>query len=77
MEIKFIGQGFNIDADTSVAKSLMEALADDRFSSFQCIVAFVSKKGVARLTRHVENAKGHIDKFRVIVGIDEKGTSKE
>jgi HKD family nuclease len=77
VEIKFIGQGFNIEADTSVAKSLMEGLADNRFNSFQCIVAFVSKKGVSRLTRHVQEAKNHIDKFRVIVGVDEKGTSKE
>jgi len=77
MEIKFIGQGFNIEADTSVAKSLMEALSNKNYNSFQCIVAFASRKGITGLTEHIINAKSHIQNFRVIVGIDEKGTSKE
>lgn len=34
METKIIGQGYNIDADTSVAKELIERFNSKRYDSF-------------------------------------------
>tara|TARA_R110002126_G_scaffold19816_4_gene74249 strand:+ start:445 stop:1728 length:1284 start_codon:yes stop_codon:yes gene_type:complete len=77
MNIEFIGQGYDREAGSSVASKLMELLSDTRFSSFKCLVAFASHTGVSGLAGHITSSKSHIDSFRVIVGIDQFGTSKE
>lgn len=77
MEIKFIGQGYNLEANTSVAFEIIEALKNDDYSIFQCLVAFASFAGVSALSEHIEASKAHIDQHKIIVGIDHEGTSKE
>ena len=77
MNIKFIGQGYNIEANTSVAAELITAFSNPDYSSFKCLVAFASYSGVSALTRHIELSKKHITEHKVIVGIDHEGTSKE
>ena len=46
MDTKIIGQGYNIDADTSVAKELIEQFNSKRYDSFTCLVAFASYGGI-------------------------------
>jgi HKD family nuclease len=75
MEIRFIGQGYNQAIGSSVAQELINALGNRDFTSFKCLVAFASVSGVSALTPHIQNS--HIRTHRIIVGIDQKGTSKE
>lgn len=77
MEITFIGQGYNLEQDTSVAEELMQGLNNKQFNCFKCLVAFASPSGVSGLTPHILKSKKHIDTHQVIVGLDNFGTSKE
>lgn len=77
MDTKIIGQGYNIEADTSVAKELIEQFNSKRYDSFTCLVAFASYGGVSALTPYILSEKGRGVKIKVILGIDQKGTSKE
>ncbi|MGM0934048.1 MAG: restriction endonuclease PLD domain-containing protein [Bacteroidota bacterium] len=77
MEVRFIGQGYNRSTGTSVANAIIESLNNSEYNSFKCLVAFASHTGISGLTEHVTASKEHIDDFRIIVGIDQFGTSKE
>ena len=77
MDTKIIGQGYNIDADTSVAKELIEQFNSKRYDSFTCLVAFASYGGISALTPYILSEKKRGAKIRIILGIDQKGTSKE
>jgi HKD family nuclease len=77
MEVKFIGQGFNIEENSSVAQELIIALNNKSYNTFKCLVAFATKAGVTRLTPHVLNSKEYIKNFRIVVGIDGGVTTKE
>ncbi|NAS13677.1 restriction endonuclease PLD domain-containing protein [Poritiphilus flavus] len=77
MNVRFLGQGYNRDVGSSVAQALIDAFGNDSFHTFKCLVAFASHTGVSGLRDHVENSKQHINSFRVIVGVDQNGTSKE
>ena len=77
METTMIGQGYNLAADTSVAAELIKQFKSRRFGSFTCLVAFASSSGVAAITPYILDAKSKGMKIRVILGIDQKGTSKE
>ncbi len=77
MDTKIIGQGYNLDADTSVAKELIEQFNSKRYDSFTCLVAFASYGGVSALTPYIMAEKERGVKVKVILGIDQKGTSKE
>ncbi|THV56359.1 restriction endonuclease PLD domain-containing protein [Chryseobacterium candidae] len=77
MELRFIGQGYNTAIGTSVAETLIASFNNEIYHSFVCLVAFASYSGVTGLTNHVNNSRNHLRKFRVIIGIDQNGTSKE
>lgn len=77
MDTKIIGQGYNIDADTSVAKELIEQFNSKRYDSFTCLVAFASYGGITALTPYILAEKERGVKINIILGIDQKGTSKE
>jgi HKD family nuclease len=77
MTIRFIGQGYNMNEENSVASELIKAFNNPNFDRFSCLVAFASRSGISALTPHVNTSKNHIDTFRVIVGIDQNGTSQE
>jgi len=77
MDTKIIGQGYNLDADTSVAKELIEQFNSERYDSFTCLVAFASYGGISALTPYIMKEKKRGVKIKVILGIDQKGTSKE
>lgn len=77
MDTKIIGQGYNLDANTSVAKELIEQFNSERYDSFTCLVAFASYGGISALTPYIMKEKERGVKIKVILGIDQKGTSKE
>ena len=77
MDTKIIGQGYNLDADTSVAKELIEQFNSKRFDSFTFLVAFASYGGISALTPYIMAEKERGVRVKVILGIDQKGTSKE
>ena len=77
MDTKIIGQGYNLNADTSVAKELIEQFNSKRYDSFTCLVAFASYGGISALTPYIMAEKERGVKIKVILGIDQKGTSKE
>ncbi|MBP5683068.1 MAG: phospholipase D family protein [Bacteroidales bacterium] len=77
MDTKIIGQGYNLEADTSVAKELIEQFNSKRYDAFTCLVAFASYGGISALTPYILTEKGRGVKIKVILGIDQNGTSKE
>lgn len=77
MNVTFLGQGYNLGANTSVAQALIDSFANNDFHTFKCMVAFASPSGVSGLTEHVNNSRAHIKTTRVVIGIDQGATSKE
>ena len=77
MDTIIIGQGYNLAEDTSVSKELIKQFNSRRYNSFTCLVAFASYGGVSALTRYIKDGKRRGMNIRVILGIDQKGTSKE
>lgn len=77
MDTVMIGQGYNIGKDTSVAKELIEQFESERYDSFTCLVAFASYGGISALTPYILKEKKRGVKIRIILGVDQKGTSKD
>jgi len=77
MDTKIIGQGYNLEADTSVAKELIKQFNSKRYDAFTCLVAFASYGGISALTPYIIAEKERGVTVKVILGIDQKGTSKE
>lgn len=76
MEISFLGQGLS-KTDESVGNTLIDSFSDAEFSKFDCLVAFASLSGIDGISDIIKNSKQHIKQFRIVIGIDQKGTSKE
>jgi len=77
METIIIGQGYNLSKDSSVGKELIELFDSHRYNSFICLVAFASFAGVSALTSKIFEAKAAGVDVKIILGVDQKGTSKE
>lgn len=77
MDTVMIGQGYNLGKDTSVARELIEQFESKRYDSFTCLVAFASYGGISALTPYILEEKKRGVKIRIILGVDQKGTSKD
>lgn len=77
MKSKIIGQGYNLDENISAAKELIELFDSGKYDKFTCLVAFASYGGVTALAPHILRAKTNDVKIKIILGIDQKCTSKE
>lgn len=77
METIIIGQGYNIEEDSSVGKELVKQFESQIYDNFTCLVAFASYGGVSALTKYIEEGKAKGMKIKVILGVDQKATSKE
>lgn len=77
METIIIGQGYNIEEDSSVGKELVKQFESNVYDSFTCLVAFASYGGVSALTKYIEEGKAKGMKIKVVIGVDQKATSKE
>jgi HKD family nuclease len=76
MRVSFVSHGLTLEGN-SVGKTVLESFADATFTKFSCLVAFASESGVGGLSDAINASKTHINQFNVIVGIDQKATSKE
>jgi len=77
MDTIIIGQGYNLKENTSVGKELIDLFRSQRYNSFTCLVAFASLGGVSALSKEIQESKKRGCQFKVILGVDQKGTSKE
>jgi HKD family nuclease len=77
MIIQLLGQGYDPISANSVGNILIKFLNDKNFTKFTAISAFASQAGIKGLSIHIKNAKEYFDKLTIIVGVDQKGTSKE
>ena len=77
MDTIIIGQGYNLKENTSVGRELLELFRSHRYSSFTCLVAFASLGGVSALSEEIRKAKQRNCQIKVILGVDQGGTSKE
>ena len=77
METLIIGQGYNLKKNTSVAEELIKQFKSKRYTSFTCLVAFASRGGISPLTPYIREAKANGMQIKIILGVDQKGTSKE
>ncbi|MBO4827611.1 MAG: RNA helicase [Prevotella sp.] len=77
METIIIGQGYNIEEDSSVGKELVKQFESKIYDSFTCLVAFASYGGVTALTNYIKEGKANGMKIKVVLGVDQKATSKE
>jgi len=77
METVIIGQGYNIEEDSSVGKELVKQFESGIYDNFTCLVAFASYGGVSALTKYIEEGKAKGMKIKVVLGVDQKATSKE
>lgn len=77
MDTIIIGQGYNMQVDTSVGKELIEQFNSERYDAFTCLVAFASYGGISALTPYIMKEKERNVKIKVVLGVDQKGTSKE
>ena len=73
MKIHFIGQGIN-DSET-VGQRLLSSLSNGLFDTFTAISAFISQSAVLGINEILQNSS--LKNYTFIVGIDQKGTSKE
>ena len=76
MRVSFVSQGLSQEGN-SVGKIVLDSFNDASFTKFSCLVAFVTTSGIEGLEETIITSKSHITDFNVIVGIDQKATSKE
>jgi len=76
-EIEFIGQGFTTGSGNPVGNQLIRLLTDSRFHAFTWFSAFASESAIVGLSKYIEQAKANYRSMNIIVGVDQKGTSKE
>lgn len=77
MDTVIIGQGYNLQENTSVGKELIEQFNSERYDSFTCLVAFASYGGISALSPYIRKEKERGVNIKVVLGVDQKGTSKE
>lgn len=76
MKTAFLYQGLS-ECEDSVGKVLLESFSDSEFDKFLCFVAFARQSGVNLLSDPINSAKGKFNQIRFLVGVDQRGTSKE
>lgn len=77
MDITILGQGFNASNENSVGQQLIKFLERKDFHTFTGMSAFASPTGIIGLSKYILLAKKKFKSLNIIVGVDEKGTSKE
>ena len=77
MNIQFLDQGYGLKSPNSVGQTLIDLLACRDYSVFTAISAFASVGGVQGLKTCIEQNGQHLRNVRIVVGVDQKGTSKE
>jgi HKD family nuclease len=77
MKVKLLAQGYNPKNDTSLGTTLIDLLQDSSFRDFTIFSAFASASAVKGLKPFIDESKKHLTKIKIVVGVDQKGTSEE
>lgn len=77
MKVSFLGQGVEPTSKNAVGNLLIKFLKEKKFNSFTGFSAFASEAGIYGLSGHINSAKKNFKELKIIVGIDQGGTSKE
>lgn len=77
MSVNLIGQGYSPAVGSSAAVELIRLLTDNTYTSFTCVVAFASRDAVSALSTYIYDAKQRGCNIKIIVGIDQGGTSRQ
>ena len=77
MELNFLGQGFEDVSDDSVGNQLMKYLSHKDYHTFTAFSAFTSLAAIEGLQKFITNAPKNYTSFNFILGINQRGTSKE
>ena len=77
MKINILSQGITPSIDNSVGTFLIKYLSSNEYHTFTGISAFASVAGINGLSNYIEDAKSVYKNLNIIVGVDQKGTSKE
>lgn len=77
MVVDFIAQNFNPAVQESIGATLLKAFTSGDFNSFLGVSAFASVSGATGFLAAVSGARPTLATIRLIVGVDQKGTSRE
>ncbi|MCX6233125.1 MAG: phospholipase D family protein [Bacteroidetes bacterium] len=77
MNIKLLSQGFTTEIINSVGSHIIDYLKSNDYKRFTAFSAFASESGIIGLAKTIKEAKKKYESLNIIVGIDQKGTSKE
>ncbi|MCK8491771.1 phospholipase D-like domain-containing protein [Spirosoma sp. RP8] len=77
MNKRILSQGITDNIEHSVGSFLLDNLISDQNHTFTAISAFASEAGINGLTESIEQAKQQGKTINIIVGVDQKSTSKE
>src|ERR1700722_712032 len=77
MKTTFLGQGLEPASINAVGYHLVTYLGSTDFHTFTGISAFASEAGIFGLSSYIKAAKGNYQILRMIVGVDQEGTSEE
>ena len=77
MKVNPLSQGITQETANSVGVALLKFLSSKDYHTFTAISAFASEAGINGLSHYIEQAKQIGQAVRIIVGVDQKGTSKE
>ncbi len=77
MELSFLGQGFEDVSEDSVGNQLIKYLSNKDYHTFTAFSAFTSIAAIEGLQKFITNAPDNFSSFNFILGINQRGTSKE
>ncbi len=77
MIVNVLSQGLTPSIANSVGAALINYLSSNDYERFTGISAFASEAGINGLSNYIQRAKRTYQHLTIIVGVDQKGTSKE
>lgn len=77
MTITFLGQGYEPNSNDAIGNHLINFFGKEEFHTFTGISAFASEAGIIGLAENIQKAKQFFREIKIIVGIDQEGTSRE
>ena len=77
MKVKFLGQGYEELSENAVGNKIIKFLNSNQYNTFTAFSAFTSYSTIAGLKKHITKAKQSATQINFILGVNQRGTSKE
>jgi HKD family nuclease len=77
MDLKFIGQGLDPDSDITAGNYIINSLTNEKYSTFNAFVAFVSLSGLNNIIDQLLEFKNRGSEIKLFIGVNLNATSKE